>query len=145
MTTCQWPCKNLYLQARLHFRAARLCFRAMWLLDKMLRKLVKRGELIVIDHNGKTYRYGLPDPNHGPITVRLTDRRAAFDIAKDPRLGAGETYMDGRMVVEQGDILDLLLFARYNAPWERSGALRQRGILRRSASFVAGKFDQINW
>ncbi len=118
----------------------------MWLLDKMLRKLIRKGELIVVDHDGKTYRYGSPDPNHGPIQVRLTDRRAAFDIAKDPRLGAGEAYMDGRLVVEgDHDVRDLLLFARYNAPWERPGALRPRGLLRRAAARVAGRLDQVNW
>lgn len=118
----------------------------MWLLDKMLRKLVRKGELTVIDHDGKTYHYGAPDPNHGPITVRLTDRKAAFDIAKDPRLGAGEAYMDGRLVVEgDKDVRDLLLFARYNAPWERPGALRPKGVVRRAASKVVGKLDQINW
>ena len=118
---------------------------SMWLLDKMLRKLVRNGELTVIDYDGKEYRYGSPDPNHGPVTVRLTDRRAALDIAKDPRIGAGEAYMDGRLVVEQGDIRDVLLFARYNAPWERSGALKPKGLLRRSLGFAAGKLDQINW
>ena len=118
----------------------------MWLLDKMLRRLVTKGELTVIDHDGKTYRYGAPDPNHGPITVRLTDRKAAFDIAKDPRLGAGEAYMDGRLIVEgDKEIRDLLLFARYNAPWEKPGALRPRGVLRRAANKVVGKLDQINW
>ena len=117
----------------------------MWLLDKMLRKLVRRGELLVINHDGKEYHYGSPDPNHGPLTVRLTDRGAAFHIAKDPRVGAGETYMDGRLVMERGDIRDLLIFARYNAPWERPGALRERGWLRQFLSFLAGKFDQINW
>ena len=118
----------------------------MWLLDKMLKKLVKKGELTVIDHDGKTYRYGSPDPNHGPITVRLTDSGAAFHISKDPRLGAGEAYMDGRLVVEAPrDIRDLLLFARYNAPWERRGVLRPRGVLRRGLGKVVGKIDQINW
>ena len=117
----------------------------MWLLDKMLRKLVRRGELLVINHDGKEYHYGSPDPNHGPLTVRLTDRGAAFHIAKDPRVGAGETYMDGRLVMERGDIRDLLIFARYNAPWERPGALRERGWLRQFLSFLVGKFDQINW
>src|SRR5687767_8793938 len=118
----------------------------MWLLNKMLRRLVRKGELNVIDHDGKTYRYGTPDPKHGPITVRLTDRRAAFDIAADPRLGAGEAYMDGRLVVEgDKDIRDLLLFARYNAPWERSGVLRPKGVVRRAAAKVVGKIDQINW
>jgi len=118
----------------------------MWLLDKMLRRLVHKGELTVIDHDGKTYRYGSPDPNHGPITVRLTDRGAALHIAKDPRLGAGEAYMDGRMVVEPPkDIRDLLLFARYNAPWEKPGALKPRGLARRTAGKLVAKLDQINW
>ena len=118
----------------------------MWLLDKMLRRLVRKGELTVINHDGTTHRYGTPDPNHGPITVRLTDRRAAFDIAKDPRLGAGEAYMDGRLIVEPPhDIRDLLLFARYNAPWEKPGALRPRGLLRRGLAKVVGRLDQINW
>jgi len=118
----------------------------MWLLDKMLKQLVRKGELNVIDHDGKTYHYGSPDPTHGPITVRLTDRGAAFHIAKDPRLGAGEAFMEGRMVVEPPhDVRDLLLFARYNAPWERPGALRPRGLLRRAAGKLAGRLDQINW
>jgi cyclopropane-fatty-acyl-phospholipid synthase len=118
----------------------------MWLLDKMLRRLVHKGELTVIDHDGSTHRYGKPDQNHGPITVRLTDKKAAFDISKDPRLGAGEAYMDGRLVVEAPrDIRDLLLFARYNAPWEKPGALRQRGLVRRLGGKVFGKLDQINW
>lgn len=118
----------------------------MWLLDKMLRTLVQKGELTVIDHDGKTYHYGTPDPKHGPITVRLTDRKAAFDIAKDPRLGAGEAYMDGRLVVEgDKDVRDLLLFARYNAPWEKAGLLKPRGLLRRAGAKVVGKLDQINW
>ena len=34
----------------------------MWLLDKLLRKLFHKGELTVIDHDGKTYRCGTPDP-----------------------------------------------------------------------------------
>ncbi len=33
----------------------------MWLLDKMLRKIVKRGELIVHESNGKTHVYGAAD------------------------------------------------------------------------------------
>jgi cyclopropane-fatty-acyl-phospholipid synthase len=111
----------------------------------MLRKLVRRGELTVINHDGKEYRYGTPDPLHGPIRVRLTDRGAAGHIARDPRVGAGEAYMDGRMIVEQGDIRDLLIFARYNAPWEKPGALKERGLLRRGLSAAAGRLDQINW
>jgi cyclopropane-fatty-acyl-phospholipid synthase len=118
----------------------------MWLLDKMLKKLVRKGELNVIDHDGKTYHYGTPDPANPPITVRLTDRKAAFHIASDPRLGAGEAYMDGRLVIEPPhDIRDLLLWGRLNAPWERGGALKPPSMLRRAANKVAGKLDQVNW
>jgi cyclopropane-fatty-acyl-phospholipid synthase len=117
----------------------------MWLLDKLLRRLVRKGELTVIDHRGREYRYGSPDPAIRPVTARLTDRGAAFAIVADPRLGAGEAYMDGRFVVEQGDIRDLLLLARYNAPFERPGALKPKGPVRRAARAVAGRIDQINW
>ena len=100
----------------------------MWLLDKMLRKLIKKGELIVTNHDGKEYRYGAPDPNHGPVHARLTDKGAAWHIAKDPRVGAGEAYMDKRLVIEPpSDIRDLVLLIRYNAPFEKPGALKAKG------------------
>ena len=41
----------------------------MWLLDKMLRKLVRKGELTIIDHRGKAYRYGAPDSEVRPVTA----------------------------------------------------------------------------
>jgi cyclopropane-fatty-acyl-phospholipid synthase len=117
----------------------------MWLLDKMLRKLIKTGELIVVDHDGKEYRYGHPTPGHRTVKARLTDKGAAFHIAKDPRVGAGEAYMDGRLIIEQGDIRDLVLLIRENAPWEKQGALSPKGPIRKSISHVVGKLDQINW
>ncbi|HEU0133920.1 MAG TPA: cyclopropane-fatty-acyl-phospholipid synthase family protein, partial [Allosphingosinicella sp.] len=86
-----------------------------------------------------------PDPNYAPVVVRLTDKKAAWDIAKDPRIGAGEAYMDGRLVVEQGDIRDLILLIRYNAPVEKNGALKPKGPVRKTVGYVAGKLDQINW
>jgi cyclopropane-fatty-acyl-phospholipid synthase len=117
----------------------------MWLLDKMLRPLVKKGELVVIDHDGKEYRYGAPDPLWGPVRVRMTDRGAAFHIAKDPRVGAGEAFMDGRMVLEQGDLRELVMLIRYNAPVENQNALRPKGPVRKILGQIAGRLDQINW
>jgi cyclopropane-fatty-acyl-phospholipid synthase len=117
----------------------------MWLLDKMLRKLMHKGELIVVDHDGKEYRYGTPEPGRSPVRARLTDKGAAFHIAKDPRVGAGEAYMDGRLVIEQGDIRDLVLLIRENAPWEKEGALKPKGPMRKALSHFIGRLDQINW
>jgi cyclopropane-fatty-acyl-phospholipid synthase len=117
----------------------------MWLLDKMLRPLIKKGELVVVDHDGKEYRYGAPDPLWGPVRVRMTDRGAAFHIAKDPRVGAGEAYMDGRMVMEQGDLRELVMLIRYNAPVENQNALKPKGPVRKILGQIAGRLDQINW
>jgi cyclopropane-fatty-acyl-phospholipid synthase len=118
----------------------------MWLLDKLLRKLITRGELIVIDHDGKEYRYGVETAGRAPLRVQLTDRGAAMHIVKDPRVGAGEAFMDGRMVIQPPhDIRDLILFIRENAPAENAGALKPKGPVRKSLNYIAGRLDQINW
>jgi cyclopropane-fatty-acyl-phospholipid synthase len=117
----------------------------MWLLDKMLRKLVRKGELMVIDHDGREYRYGQPDPKFEPLVIRLTDRRAAWDIARDPRVGAGEAYMDGRLVMVRGEIRDLALLARYNAPFEKGAPLKSKNPVVRAVNAAAGRMDQVNW
>ena len=60
----------------------------MWLLDKMLRLVIKTGELIVTDYDGKVYRYGTPDPSRPAVKVRLTDKdalvrtRAAYELGR---------------------------------------------------------------
>jgi cyclopropane-fatty-acyl-phospholipid synthase len=118
----------------------------MWLLDKMLRRVITKGELVVTDHDGKVYRYGAPDPDIKSVHARLTDKGAAFHIAKDPRVGAGEAYMDGRVVIEPpADIRDLVLLIRYNAPAENQGALKPKGAFRKSIHYAVGRLDQINW
>jgi cyclopropane-fatty-acyl-phospholipid synthase len=86
-----------------------------------------------------------PEPGRTPVRVRLTDKGAAFHIAKDPRVGAGEAYMDGRLVMEQGDVRDLVLLIRENAPWEKEGALKPKGPISKAIHHLIGRLDQINW
>jgi len=112
----------------------------MWLLDKMLQKLVRKGRLAVTDHDGRVYEYGTG--SEPPLRIRLTDAGAAFHIAKDPRVGAGEAYMDGRLIVEPPhDIRDFVLFVMGQ---RRRGAVRPRGRLRRAAEKIAFRLDQMN-
>jgi cyclopropane-fatty-acyl-phospholipid synthase len=112
----------------------------MWLLDKMLRKLIRKGRLVVTDHDGKVFRYG--DGIGETVAIRLTDRGAARHIARDPRVGTGEAYMDGRLVIEPPhDIRDFVLFAMGQ---KRRGVLRPRGPVRRTIERVAARIDQIN-
>jgi len=92
----------------------------MWLLDKALTGYIKRGEITVVDHDGRIYRYGRKDNQFKPVTVRLTDSRVAPDILKDPGLGAAEAFMVGRLVLEQGEILDLINIVRGSHRWEES-------------------------
>ena len=113
----------------------------MWLLDKLLRALVKDGQLRVIDHDGTEYRYG--NLAADPVTIRFTDKGAAMHIAKDPRVGAGEAYMDGRMVIEPPhDIRDFVLLVMGNA--NRGAGLTAPSPLRRSLDWMFAKADQIN-
>ncbi|MBW8784709.1 MAG: class I SAM-dependent methyltransferase, partial [Novosphingobium sp.] len=114
----------------------------MWLLDKMLRQIVREGQLIITDHEGRVYRYG--DPKAEPLRLRLTDRGAAFHIAKEPSIGAGEAYMDGRLQIEPPhDVRDLVLFVSRNAK-RTGGDLGAQGPLRRAFDKLAWHLDQFN-
>jgi cyclopropane-fatty-acyl-phospholipid synthase len=114
----------------------------MRLLDKMLPGLVKKGELTVIDHNGKTYRFGSPDPELKPVTVRIRDGRVPFQIARDPGLGTAEAWMDDRLVIEQGEILDLIRIIRRNRRWEDKD--RPKRFMKRGSK-IRHRFEMLNW
>ena len=119
----------------------------MWLLDKFLNKAIKVGRLVVTDHDGRVYEYG-PGPEgmeHGPMRIRLIDRKAAAHIARYPQVGAGEAYMWGWLEVEEPyDIRDMVLFVTMNAKRGKVGALRPKGPLRLAAQKVLAKADSIN-
>jgi len=116
----------------------------MWLLDKMLKRLVRTGRLTVTDFDGKVYDYG--SGGGDPIRVRLTNRKASRHIARYPQVGAGEAYMWGWLEMEPPhDIRDLVLFASAQA--NASGAdseLRPKGMARKAADYLAAKADGIN-
>jgi cyclopropane-fatty-acyl-phospholipid synthase len=115
----------------------------MWLLDKMLRRLVRKGRLIVTDHDGRQYAYG--SDSEEPLRLRLTDSGAAMHIARYPQIGAGEAYMDGRLVVEPPhDIRDVVLFVGMNGEGAHEAHFRPKGPLRQLAFRIASKIDSYN-
>src|SRR6478735_4383025 len=91
---------------------------AMQILDKMLAPLLKRGELTIISPDGASHRYGSPDPELKPVTVRVTDNRVALQVVRDPALGTVEAWMDDRLQLVEGEVIDLLLLIRRNMRWE---------------------------
>jgi len=77
------------------------------LLVRLLRGIVKIGEVVIIDSTGRRWRVG--DAETGPsITLRLHDRFVSYKFALNPRLYFGEAYMDGRLTVEGGSIYDFI-------------------------------------
>ena len=130
----------------------------MRLFDKAFQKLIKQGELIVTSASGKEYRYGSPYPGRDPVRVRFTDKSTPRKIVMSPSLGAGEAYMDGRLLMEQGDIYALLdlvtwnnrfesrpdqknLESRTRLPGDPFGWLRTYNQERRSKKNVAHHYD----
>ncbi len=93
----------------------------MAMIERLVGTLVREGQLTLVMPDGKRMSFG---PGGGKaLTVRFADRRAVFEIARNPRLGLGETYMDGRLTIEDGDILDLMELVVGANRWEaKSGA-----------------------
>jgi cyclopropane-fatty-acyl-phospholipid synthase len=93
----------------------------MWvLLDKVLKRLVRRGELAIADHEGETRRYGAPDPALAPVGLRFHDAKVARAIARNPTLGFAENYMAGRIDFDEGDMVALARLLKVNRRWEEA-------------------------
>jgi cyclopropane-fatty-acyl-phospholipid synthase len=114
----------------------------MRLLDKLLPELIARGELTVIDHSGRRYRFGAPDPELKPVAVRLTDRRVALEIARDPALGTAEAWMDDRLRIEQGEIIDLIRIIRRNRRWEER---TRPNSFQKKTGKLRHRLEMLNW
>jgi cyclopropane-fatty-acyl-phospholipid synthase len=65
-------------------------------------------------------------------------------IILDPRLGAAESFMDGDMRIEGGDIMDLIGLIRMNTPWDRGATLKDKTWLGRRADWVKTRLGSIN-
>jgi cyclopropane-fatty-acyl-phospholipid synthase len=82
------------------------------LLSTMLRHVVRHGTLRVYDADGRLHVFsGEP---WRTITMRLHDRAVDLGLFFNGRLKLGETFMDGRMTVEDGSLYDLLDFLAFN-------------------------------
>lgn len=77
----------------------------------LIKQVVARGSLRVVDWNGKTSVFG--DGTGRQVTLRLHERGQQLKLALNPYLRLGEAYMDGSLTVDEPatiyDLLDLLL------------------------------------
>lgn len=116
----------------------------MALIDLFFRRAVKSGELTVIHADGTARVFGTPDPGFPAVTIRFTTPGAARQIVRDPALGAAEAFMDGRMVIERGDILALLNLLTANNRWEDATGNLNAGSLKHGLDNVRFRLDRIN-
>jgi cyclopropane-fatty-acyl-phospholipid synthase len=91
----------------------------MSLIGRLVDKLLTKGSITLLMPGRPPRTFGPGGGKH--LTVRFADRRVAFDIVRNPRLGVGETYMDERLVIEDGTILDLLEMIVGSNRWEEKG------------------------
>ena len=89
----------------------------MSLIDNFISDLVTEGQLTLITPGLKPRHFGKADTSPN-LTVRFTDRKVGLEIARNPPLGFGEAYMDGRVQIEGGSLLDLLKITVGSKSWE---------------------------
>lgn len=94
----------------------------MALIGSLIERLLPKGSITLLTPGRPPTSYGKGGGKH--LTVRFTDRKVAFEILKNPRLAIGEAYMDGRLVIEDGTILDLLEMVVGANRWEDGGSSR---------------------
>jgi cyclopropane-fatty-acyl-phospholipid synthase len=114
----------------------------LYLFDRLFRTLIRNGPLTVIAADGRKLFYGAPSPAVRPVTIRFTDAATPRRIARNPAMGAGEAYMDGRLIVEEGDIGQFLDLIGYNVRWDADNPVRTR--LWRPQR-IAAMLDTWNW
>ncbi|SCW32100.1 cyclopropane-fatty-acyl-phospholipid synthase [Rhizobium mongolense subsp. loessense] len=78
----------------------------------IVQKIIRKGNLKLTLANGETYAIG--DGTGDLVVVRVADEEAEKLIRRDPTLKLGEMYMEGRFVLEQGNIYDFLSMVKQN-------------------------------
>jgi len=102
---------------------------------KFLDRVIRTGDLTVIDAAGRAHRFGDRCAPHA--TVRLHDRWLPWTLALRPQLRVGEAYMDGRLTIEDGTLRDFIDIAVHNianvepphGSWRHRLQLLARGLM----------------
>src|SRR4029079_3165552 len=89
----------------------------MSLIGRFIDQILPVGSITIVGPDGKRNTHGPGGGKH--ITVKLHDRAVALELFRNPRLRLGELYMDGRLTIEDGTILDLLELIVGAKPWEQ--------------------------
>jgi len=76
------------------------------LLARFLGAVIDQGEFTLIDSRGRAYNFG--DGSAPRVAIRLHDKATERRLLLNPRLAAGEAYMEGKLKIEEGTLYDLI-------------------------------------
>ncbi|WP_086464123.1 SAM-dependent methyltransferase [Oceanibaculum nanhaiense] len=76
------------------------------LANKLFERLIKVGDLTIIDAKGRRRHYKASDSPK--VTIRITDPHMHWKVMLAPQLAVGEAYMDGKLVIEEGTLFDFI-------------------------------------
>lgn len=111
---------------------------ALELLNRLVGRVIKRGTLTIVDAEGRARSHGSGPPH---VAIRLSDPSLYGRILANPELAVGEAYMDGELIVTQGDLREFLQLFHQN-----KSTLRKQPFRRGLASLVKKfrRFQQAN-
>ena len=103
-------------------------------LASFLNNLIKEDGFVLINANSTKYIIGRPKKEN-PITIKLLDKKLHYKLLLYPDLYLGESYTDGSLVIENGNLSDFLEIAYKNIGREKISQINQtlnsiRGAIR---------------
>ncbi|UUR07527.1 SAM-dependent methyltransferase [Sphingomonas glaciei] len=110
----------------------------MNLLQRLLGDRIRNGTLTVIMPGGERSTVGSGEP---VVVARIHDKAALVTLLRNPRLAFGELYMDGRLTIEQGQLMDLLTVVVGANRFEDGG---HKGRLKKQVGFLKGLLPRRN-
>ena len=93
----------------------------MWLLRSFLRKFIRKGTLKIAALDGRVHDIGCGTPT---VTMRIVDPAVVLRLVLNPDLALGEAYTDGAILIENGDVYDLLDLCLANLGWRHGHWIR---------------------
>lgn len=94
----------------------------MMMLSRFLRAVIKSGDLCLIDHKGRDWRFGDGTAPH--VSVHIHDRATQWQLMLNPQLSVGEAYMRGTLTIERGTLYDFLDLAARNLEYVQANPLQ---------------------
>ena len=114
------------------------------LFKRYLGRIIDRGTLQVTFADGSVSRFGSAAEGFPDVAIRLADKKVPRDIVLDPRLGAAEAFMDGRLAIQQGGIMELVEQLRSNQPWDKGGTIGSPKLVRRIINRIGFAREAVN-